>query len=306
MRHQLRISVLISPNVPWAEFVRRCCHVEELGFDGVCFADHFTDYRGAKGARGPWFEMWSLLSAVAMATTRIRLQTLVAQVPFRNPALFALQALTADHISIGRLDVGLGCGTQHDLSYQMMGIENWGAKERVARFGEYVQIVERLLSQEETSYRGRYYQVEAAALFPRPVQLPRPPLVIAAMGPVMLGHAARYADIWNCMSYAQTFGEQLSETRRRVAAMDVRCSSVGRDPASLRRSYFMLDMTRRLRGGAILDYELEEIFTKMAQQLIALGISELVVMYPWVDHQIPMLERIARNTLPALRAAHIV
>jgi hypothetical protein len=102
-----------------------------------------------------------------------------------------------------------------------------------------------------------------------------------------------------------TFEEQLLETRQRVAAMDVRCSSVGRDPASLRRSYFMLDMTRRLRGGAILYYESEEIFTKMALQLIALGISELVVMYPWVDHQIPMLERIARNTLPALKAAHI-
>ena len=67
----------------------------------------------------------------------------------------------------------------------------------------------------------------------------------------------------------------------------------------------MLDMTRRSRGGAILYYKSEEIFAKMTQQLVALGISELVIMYPWVDHQIPMLERIARNILPAQRAAHI-
>jgi alkanesulfonate monooxygenase SsuD/methylene tetrahydromethanopterin reductase-like flavin-dependent oxidoreductase (luciferase family) len=301
MPHDLRFSVLVLPNVPWPELLRRCRQVEELGFDSIGLADHLVNWAGAKG---PWFELWTHLSAIAMATTRIRLATLVAQIPLRNPALFALQALTADHVSGGRLDVGLGIGLEIDPSYRMMGIENWTAKERVARFGEYVEIVERLLTYPETTFRGRYYQTDAAALLPRPVQSPRPPILIAAMGPVMLRHAARYADIWNSMSFARTFEAQMEDTRRRVLAMDARCAAIGRDPAGLRRSYLMFDPTARGSGGVIQYYESEDAFTRMVQQVIALGISEVVLYYPMVERQIPMLERIARDVLPKLKAAH--
>lgn len=301
MPKQLRFSVLVLPNVPWPELLRRCQQVEELGFDSVGLADHLVDWAGGKG---PWFELWSQLSAIAQATTRIRLATLVAQIPLRNPALFALQALTADHISGGRLDVGLGIGLEIDPSYRMMGIENWSAKERVARFGEYVELVDRLLSQEETSFKGRFYQVDAAALRPRPVQSPRPPIIIAAMGPVMLGHAARHADIWNSISFAKTFEAQLDETRSRVLAVDKRCVAIGRDPASLRRSYLMFDPTARSSGGTIKYYESEETFRQMVEQVIALGISEVGFYYPMLEAQVPMFERIARNVLPALRAAY--
>jgi alkanesulfonate monooxygenase SsuD/methylene tetrahydromethanopterin reductase-like flavin-dependent oxidoreductase (luciferase family) len=291
----------MPPNVPWEVFLSRCRHVEELGLDGLGFIDHFTDYRGKKG---PWFKLWSQLSAVAMATSRIRLATLVGQIPLRNPALFALQALTADHISGGRLDLGLGCGEEIDPSYRMMGIDNWSAKERVARFGEYVDVVDRLLSQEETTFHGRYYQVDTAALCPRPVQLPRPPIIIAAHGPVMLGHAARRADIWNSTSNALTFETQLEELRHRTAVIDARCVAIARDPASLRRSFLLRDMTSRSRGGAIRYYESGEIFTQMVQQLIALGISEVVLHYPLLDRDISTFEHITRSVLPALKAAH--
>jgi len=299
--HKLRFSVIVGPNVPWCEFLRRCQQVEKLGFDTISFADHFTDWTGKKG---PWLELWSQVSAIAMATKHIRLATLVAQIPFRNPAMFALQALTVDHISGGRLDLELGTGLEVDPSYWMMGIENWSAKERVARFGEYVEIVSQLLSREEISYRGRYYHVDAAAISPRPVQSPRPPIIVAAMGPVMLGHAARHADIWNSMSFAKTFEAQLEETRQRVAARDARCATIGRDQANLRRSYLMFDPTARFGGGVIVYYESEEIFTWMVQQVIALGISEVVLYYPALERQIPMLERIAHDVLPTLRAAH--
>jgi alkanesulfonate monooxygenase SsuD/methylene tetrahydromethanopterin reductase-like flavin-dependent oxidoreductase (luciferase family) len=301
MPHELRFSVLVLPNVPWHEFLRRCRDVEALGFDQLGLADHLVDWAGGTG---PWFELWSQLSAIAMATTRIRLATLVAQIPLRNPALFALQALTADHISGGRLDLGLGTGLEIDPSYRMMGIENWSAKERVARFGEYVEVVDRLLSQEETTYRGRYYQVDAASLRPRPVQMPRPPILIAAMGPVMLGHAARHADIWNSLSFAKTFETQIEETRGRIAAIDARCAAIGRDPASLRRSYLMFDPTARSSGGVIQYYDSEDIFKRMAQQVIALGITDVGVYYPMLERQIPMFERIAQGVLPALKAAH--
>ena len=299
MKAPLRFSVLVLPNVAWPELLRRCKHVEELGFDTVNLADHLTDWAGGKG---PWFELWAQLSAIAQATTRIRLATLVAQIPLRNPALFALQALTADHISGGRLDVGLGIGLEIDPSYRMMGIDNWSAKERVARFGEYVEIVDKLLSQEETTFHGRFYKTDAAALRPRPVQSPRPPLIVAAMGPVMLGHAARHADIWNSISFAKSFEAQLDETRQRVAAIDARCAAIGRDPASLRRSYLMFDPTARSSGGKIRYYESEETCRQMVEQVIMLGITDIGFYYPMIEEQVPTFERIARNLLPALRA----
>jgi alkanesulfonate monooxygenase SsuD/methylene tetrahydromethanopterin reductase-like flavin-dependent oxidoreductase (luciferase family) len=300
MPHDLRFSVLVLPNVPWPAFLRRCRQVEDLGFDTIGLADHLVDWAGGTG---PWFELWSQLSAVAMATTRIRLATLVAQIPLRNPALFALQALTADHISAGRLDVGLGTGLEIDPSYRMMGIENWSAKERVARFGEYVQVVDQLLSRDEVSYRGQYYRVDAAALRPRPVQSPRPPIIVAAMGKVMLGLAARHADIWNSLSFARTFVAQIEETRTRLAAIDAHCVAIGRDPASLRRSYLMFDPGARASGGVLGYYESEEVFARMVQQVVALGVSEVGLYYPMVDRQVPTFERIARDVLPALKAA---
>jgi alkanesulfonate monooxygenase SsuD/methylene tetrahydromethanopterin reductase-like flavin-dependent oxidoreductase (luciferase family) len=298
---QLRFSVLVLPNVPWPELLRRCREVEDLGFDSIGLADHLVDWAGGKG---PWFELWTHVAAIAQATTRIRLTTLVAQIPLRNPAHFAQQALTVDHVSGGRLDVGLGTGLVIDPSYRMMGIENWSTRERVARFGEYVEIVDRLMSQEETTFKGRYYQVDAAALRPRPVQSPRPPIMIAAMGPVMLRHTARYADIWNSISFANTFEGQLEETRGRVAALDARCAEIGRDPATLRRSYLMFDAAARQSGGRVNYYDSEESFTRMVEQVIALGITEIALYYPIADEQKPVFERIARNVLPAMKAAH--
>ena len=121
-----------------------------------------------------------LLAAAARETTRIRLATYVTQIPLRHPAMLARQALTVDHISGGRLEVGLGTGLTIDPAYDMIGIPNWEPKERVARFEEYVEIVDRLLSHETSSFEGRYYRIKDAAMNPRPVQRPRPPIVIAA------------------------------------------------------------------------------------------------------------------------------
>jgi len=301
MAHPLRFSVLVLPNVEWPELLRRCQEVDDLGFDAVGLADHFTDWAGGKG---PWFELWTKLSAVAMATKRIRLQSLVAQIPLRNPAMFALQALTADHISNGRVEVGLGTGLEIDPSYRMMGEANWTAKERVARFGEYVEIVDRLLRGEELTYTGKFYQTAAAALRPPAVQSPRPPILIAAMGPIMLRHAARHADIWNSLSFAKTFEEQLADTSRRIGEIDTRCAEIGRDPASLRRSYLMFDPTARGSGSRIAYYESEEQFERMAEQVLALGINEIGLYYPMLENQRPVFQRVARNILPRLRARH--
>jgi len=301
MTHDLRFYVLTLPNVSWSESLARYKYIEDLGFDVAATADHFVDWTNPPS---PWLEGWTLLAAVARETTHIRLTTCVTQIPLRNPALLARQALTVDHISNGRLEVGLGIGLTTDPSYDMMGIPNWTAKERVARFKEYVEIVDKLLSNEVTTYKGKFYEVKEAVMNPRPVQQPRPPLLIAAMGPIMLKRAARYADIWNSLSFADTFETQLEETRDRIKLVDEHCTAIGRDPSSLRRSYQMFDAGARKSGGLFNYYESEQVFIDMVRRLTGLGISEFGLYYPMRDEQLPMFERIAREVIPELRAAH--
>src|SRR5215218_10334831 len=237
-KHPVRFHVLLLPNVEWAELKDRVLRLQELGFEAAALADHFVDWTNPAV---PWFESWTALAALAEATRTIRLTTVVTQIPLRNPAMLARQVLTLDHLSGGRIELGLGTGLTIDPSYAMAGLPNWNAGERVERFGEYVELVSLLLSQDVTTYEGRCYRVEGAVMNPRPVQSPRPPILIAALGPRMLRHAARYADIWNSLSFKAAFDEQIAETRARCEAIDRECDALGRDPATLRRSYTMFD-----------------------------------------------------------------
>jgi len=293
MAHQLRFLAMTLPIRPWDELLRRYRHIEELGFDLAGFADHFVRWDGVPG---PWFEGWSLLAAIAAQTSRIRLATWVMQIPLRNPALLARQALTVDHISNGRLELGLGIGVTTDPSCAMMGLPNWDYPERVARFKEYVEIVDRLLSNEVTTYQGRYYQVDAAVMDPRPIQRPRPPIVIAANGPIMLRRAVELADNWNTASYAESFAEQIAETRERIRLIDAHCARIGRDPATLRRSYLILVGDRA--------YDSKESFTDMAERLIDLGISEIGIGYPARPERLALFEQVAHEAIPELKARY--
>ena len=126
----------------------------------------------------------------------------------------------------------------------MIGVPNWEPGERVERFGEYVELIGRLFTDEFTTYQGRYYQVEGA-LKHSTVQSPRPPILIAALGRRMMRHAARYADIWNSLSFPTSFEKQLAETRARSEMIDAECEAIGREPSTLRRSYTMFDAQAR-------------------------------------------------------------
>jgi alkanesulfonate monooxygenase SsuD/methylene tetrahydromethanopterin reductase-like flavin-dependent oxidoreductase (luciferase family) len=299
MSRELRFFVLALPNTSWDELLRRFQLIEELGFDLAGTADHFVDWSNPPS---PWFDSWTFLAAIARETTRIRLAPYVAQIPLREPAMLARQAITLDHISGGRLDVGLGIGLEMDPSYNIMGIPNWSVKERVARFKEYVEIVDHMLSNEVTTYQGKFYQVNDAHMNPRPLQKPRPPIVIGAMGPVMLRHTVRFADTWNSISFAATFEEQLEETRGRIAKVDALCAELGRDPASLRRSYLMFDPGARTSGDLFSYYQSEAVFEEMVQRVVELGITDIGLYYPIQEEQLPMFETIARDVIPELRA----
>lgn len=298
MTDSVRFHVLLLPNLGWDALKARAVAVERLGFDAVALPDHLVDWTNPVA---PWFEAWTALAAIAESTSTIRLTTMVTQIPLRNPAMLARQVLTLDHISHGRIELGLGTGLAIDPSYSMAGLPNWDAKERVERFGEYLELVDRLLSQEVTTFAGRFYEVDSAVMNPRPMQSPRPPLLVAALGPRMMRHAAKRADVWNSLSFLPSFDEQIDETRRRRDTIDAMCAEIGRNPESLRASYTLFDAGARHRGGAMEIYESVDRFTEQVERVIELGIDDIGLYYPTDPVQLPVFERIANDALPILR-----
>jgi alkanesulfonate monooxygenase SsuD/methylene tetrahydromethanopterin reductase-like flavin-dependent oxidoreductase (luciferase family) len=154
-----RFQAEVLPDIDWAELRRRVLHAEELGFDLATTADQYVDW---KNSTVPWFDLWATLSALTEATNTIRLAPCVAQIPMRDPATLARQVLTVDHVSGGRVEAALGLGLTVDPGYNMIGAPNWDNPERAARFGEYVQIVDQLLSTARCSFAGDY-SVDAGA-----------------------------------------------------------------------------------------------------------------------------------------------
>ncbi len=123
------------------------------------------------------------------------------------------------------------------------------------------------------------------------------------MGPVLMRVAARQADTWNSMSFAESFDEQVEETRGRLEAMRGYCEAVGRDRATLRAAYLMFDATARPRGGSMAYYESVDRFEEMTGRILELGVDEIDLYYPLDERQVPTFERIASDVLPRLRAA---
>jgi alkanesulfonate monooxygenase SsuD/methylene tetrahydromethanopterin reductase-like flavin-dependent oxidoreductase (luciferase family) len=301
MSHDLRFQVLVIPNVPWSEYLDRFLRLEALGFDVAAVPDHFCDWGNPTGL---WHEAWTGIAAIAARTSTIRLTTCVTQMPLRNPAMLAHQAVTVDQISGGRLELGIGTGLTIDPSYDMIGVPNWSTGERVTRFAEFIQLLDQLLAEGVTIYHGSYYQANGAVMNPGSVQQPRLPIMVAALGPQMMRHAAVHADIWNSLSFAPDFDEQLAELSDRCLTMDELCAETGRDPATLRRSYTMFDPKARASGGAIAYYESDDVFVESVSRVTDLGITEVSLYYPTLESQLPAFERIATEVLPDLRRQH--
>lgn len=222
-------GALVLPNESWDDLVARWGRLEAAAVDSIWSCDHFTN---PHQPGQPWFEGWTSLAGLAAATTRVRIGLLVGGVVSRPPTLFAKEAQTVDHQSGGRLEIGLGAGGASS-DQDMWGVEAWGPRERVERFAEYVELVDHLARQDETSFDGRWYRTTGALMAPGFVQRPRPPLLLAAHGPRTLAVAARFADTWN------TFGPTLTEGIDQSRLLDEACAAVDRDPARIRRSVLL-------------------------------------------------------------------
>jgi probable F420-dependent oxidoreductase len=196
---------------------------ESNGFDSIWLADHLLYRKPGEPTRGIW-ECWTMLAALAEATQRVEIGTLVLANSFRNPAILAKMATAADEVSHGRLILGVGAGW-NEPEYQAFGLP---FDHRVDRFEEALQILKPLLREGHVDFAGRYYQARDCDDVPRGPRSKGPPLMVGAEGPRMLKLAARYADLWNT-GYTGT-PETMAEPLRKIEAA---CREVGRDPATL-------------------------------------------------------------------------
>src|SRR5437764_272676 len=221
----VRLALMIEgqEGVTWDDWVALAETCEVNGVEAMFRSDHYVS--GTDESR-PVLDAWATIAGLAARTSSLQLGTLVSPVTFRHPAVLARNAATADEISGGRVTLGIGAGWM-EREHEAYGFEFATARERVARFGEQLDIVHRLLREDNVGFEGSYYRLHGAPGLGRP-QLPI--LVGGSAKPGTAEPAVRFADEYN------TFFASLDEIRERRRTLDEACERTGRDPATLRRS----------------------------------------------------------------------
>jgi F420-dependent oxidoreductase-like protein len=219
-----------AAQIRWPELRAAWQWADALGYSSVWIPDHF--YAGYGDPEGPCFEAWTILAAMAEATKRIRIGPMVLGNTYRHPAIVANMAATLDVISGGRLTLGLGAGWMQ-AEHDGYGIALPPPRERLDRLDEAAAVIKLLLTEQRASFQGRYYQLHDALCEPKPVQRPRPPLLIGGGGEQRtLRVVAKHADEWN--------GEVgPSGMARKIAVLHEHCRQIGRDPDEIEVSVLL-------------------------------------------------------------------
>ncbi|PBC78500.1 luciferase-like monooxygenase [Streptomyces sp. TLI_235] len=294
----MRLSTVILPIHRWSEGQKIWRRAEDLGFHAAYTYDHLS-WRTFRDA--PWFGAVPTLTAAATATERIRLGTLVTSPNFRHPVTLAKDLLTVDDVSGGRLTVGIGAGgTGFDAT--ATGQEPWSPKERADRFGEFLPLLDELLTTDATTREGTYYSAVEARNIPGCVQRPRVPFYVAATGPRGLRLAAEYGQGW--VTYGDPKGpadvpvdQAPAVVRAQLAKLAAACEARGRDAAELEK--VLLQGSTAERPLVSLD-----AFVDWAGTYRELGITELVIHWPVPDsifeNDLAVFEKIATEGLAQL------
>ena len=295
----MRIGVLMLPTDPWPETVARAQHLESLGYDHLWTYDHLSWRRYRER---PWHAAIPWLTGIAMATEHVRLGTMVTSPNFRHPVTLAKEAMTLDHVSGGRLTLGVGAGGV-GFDGTVLGGEQPSPATRTTRLEEFVDVLDRLLRQPATSYQGTYYSVDDARMIPGCIQQPRVPLAIAAGGARTLRLVAQYGDAW--ITYGDTTRGERSAAgteqivRRQIVELAEACERAQRDPGRIARIYLIGNTEERPLANV-------DAFRSFAERYAELGFSDLVFHHPRSDDPVwnepeEIVEQIATDVLPHLR-----
>jgi len=291
----VRIGIIILPDQRWADAARRWRLAEEYGFAHAWTYDHIG-WRSL--VDGPWFDAAVTLAAAASVTSRIRLGTMVASPHVRHPVPFARVATALDDVTGGRLTLGVGAGTVAGFDLTVLGAPELPARERTARYTEFVELLDLLLTTDRVTWQGRYYQAVDARNTPGCVQSPRVPFVVAANGPRGQALAARYGQGW--VTTGAT-GGSVEEWWRGVADANEQFTAAvvaaGRDPSTVDR-YLSLD------SSGVYSLASVDAFTDAVGRAEQAGFTDVLVHWPrpdeWYAGDEAVLETVAAEVLPRL------
>ena len=315
-RRMTRFGIQIEPQFGFSydEVASLATDAERLGFDALWASDHL--FWDAQSEQRNCMDAWTLLSALAPVTTRLRLGTLVSCNSYRLPSILAKVAASFDHLSQGRLEFGIGAGWK-EMEYRAYGIPFPSIGTRLAQLEEAVQLIQLLWTQQRASFEGKHYRLERAVCAPKPVQRPLKTWIGGMGEKKLLRMVARYADGWNAMP-----GVAVEAMRKKMDVLRRHCDVVGRDYASIEKSLFILccvvDDEAELRArGAELEKALgtadviragrkirtagtPEQVAETLRGFQALGFDYFIAMFPY-KQDAEMLQRFSQQVMPLLR-----
>lgn len=231
MSHPVRFGIQTSQqNVEWSSMLDLWKKAESWGYDSLWNFDHF--YPIFVDPNGPCLEGWTTLAALGQATSRVRIGHLVNGNTYRNPCVLAKMATTLDHVTNGRLNLGIGAGW-FELEHRAFGIDFKTVRGRLEALDEACRILKGMFTGEPFSLKGRHYTVDNARGLPLPVQKPHPPIMIGGSGEkILLRIVAEHADMWNTSGDAERLAHLVDVIRRHGDA-------VGRDTAQIEKTVMM-------------------------------------------------------------------
>ena len=281
--HPFRLGLKFSQHMCTIEQQRAVWRVaDEAGFDHLWIFDHFNPILG-NPLEGDIWEGWTLMAAMAEATSRVRLGNMVTGNTYRHPGVLAKIATTVDHLSGGRLEFGLGASWA-EVEHTMLGIEFPGVGERIRRLGEACQLIKKLWTEERADFDGRYYRLQGAIANPKPLQQPHPPIWIGGSGERRtLRVVAEHADVWNFA------GGPLETALHKVEVLDRHCAEVGRDPSQIR-----LSVQLRLGPDGL------EGLLRTVEEFRQAEFTEIVLIVAGADAE-AQAELLAKEALPRFR-----
>ena len=264
----------------WPQLVEQWQTAEALGFDSAWLFDHFMALYADPD--GPCLETSTLLSALSLKTTTLKVGVLVYGNTHRPPALLAKEIVTVDHVSEGRAILGIGAGW-NEREHRAYGLRFPGPGNRVDMLEESLQIMESLFSQTRTTFNGQHYQLDDAPFSPKPLQA-KLPILIGGERPRMLRVVARHADYWDTSRTPDRLPEGLEHIAQH-------CEEFGRDPASVFvSSSFGADRLEDVAG-----------FEALVRAYREAGVSQFLFDFPITESGVEAATRVATEIIPRLR-----
>jgi F420-dependent oxidoreductase-like protein len=293
----MRVCLMIEgqEGVTWEQWLGLAETAEAAGFEALFRSDHYASLMSREGAGS--LDAWTTIAALAAVTTRLRLGTLVSPATFRHPSVLAREAVTADHVSGGRIELGLGAGW-NEREHAAHGFPFPSVRERFDRLAEQLEIVRRSWAAEPFDFDGRFYRLERADPLPKPAQQPHPPLIIGGNAkPRSVGLAKRWATEYNTLF---TTLDECRERAARVAPLPLSLMTtfvIGADRAEVRARAERLGASE-IRPTWIAGTP-DEVVERL-RELEAAGVQRVMLQHLLHD-DLEAVELTGREVIPAVR-----